>query len=685
MACESAADGPHQRLRVVLFSGGRGSEVLTRQLVANPAVELTIAINGYDDGASTGEVRRLLGDSLGPSDFRKNALTVARTLRTCSETLVDLLERRLPPSYGPTDASAAFDIVAGVVERTADEFRIGLSMLSASLDQQTRGAVSKRLGRFWDELVATGQPFEFGDCSLGNLVFAGAFLLHDREFNRAVDDYCAILDLPPGVVENVTDGTNAWLVALDAHGRLLGTEAEIVDAARPNRIREIYLVDRPLTAAERDLVQAPGADADAMLVARQPALPLNPRLAPRIASADLIIYAPGTQHSSLFPSYLTQGLGAAIAENLGAYKVLVTNLQSDAEITGSSGVDLIGRALYYLKDKGRLQVPAPFLVTHSLINDPARAESPRPYVPLGPTEAIEDPRLVRIGTFEQGMSGRHDAARVLGPFVESISGRSARPRVAMLLYDDQPVINKLSQTLIELVRGGIAGVPVDLAVFYGGGEALEPRLTARLPFAVRHLPEGERAFTAAARPGGFDYVVLFESSGMYRGEEVIPLLSQLSTGRVDAVWGSRRLSLKDIEESYRFRYDRNVLLGTVSYLGSYALSLACLLLYGRYVSDTLCGVRALRAADAFEAGIDVGRKDLNHLLLARLLKRKAEILEMPVRFVPLSPSRVRRTGPIDGLHALALLVRERFAASRQPAPEVPAPAERPAPRTDPAK
>jgi len=63
----------HGRLRVVMFSGGRGSGVLLDQLIARPDVDVTLAINGYDDGASTGEVRRFLGDSLGPSDFRKNA------------------------------------------------------------------------------------------------------------------------------------------------------------------------------------------------------------------------------------------------------------------------------------------------------------------------------------------------------------------------------------------------------------------------------------------------------------------------------------------------------------------------------------------------------------------------------------------------------------------------------------
>ena len=91
---------------------------------------------------------------------------------------------------------------------------------------------------------------------------------------------------------------------------------------------------------------------------------------------------------------------------------------------------------------------------------------------------------------------------------------------------------------------------------------------------------------------------------MYRGEDLVALASHLAIGRLDAVWGSRRLSVRDIQESYRLRYRKNVLLGAVSYFGSHALSLAYLFLYGRYISDTLSAVRAVRAADAFDTGID---------------------------------------------------------------------------------
>ena len=105
---------------VVLFSGGRGSDVLSRQLIGHPDVTLTIAINGYDDGASTGEVRRFLGDSLGPSDFRKNASRVARETRSCPAAIVEALDTRLPT---PCTREQAFQALEGVAAAGGPDMR----------------------------------------------------------------------------------------------------------------------------------------------------------------------------------------------------------------------------------------------------------------------------------------------------------------------------------------------------------------------------------------------------------------------------------------------------------------------------------------------------------------------------------------------------------------------------------
>ena len=43
--------------------------------------------------------------------------------------------------------------------------------------------------------------------------------------------------------ENVTNGENAFLVAIDREGAVLGTEEAIVDARRENRIEDIFLID----------------------------------------------------------------------------------------------------------------------------------------------------------------------------------------------------------------------------------------------------------------------------------------------------------------------------------------------------------------------------------------------------------------------------------------------------------
>ncbi len=333
-----------------------------------------------------------------------------------------------------------------------------------------------------------------------------------RRFNDAVDDYAAVVGLPVGLIDNVTDGTNAHLVALDLDGHVLGREADIVDANRQNRIREIFLLPAALDAAACAALAREGADqAAAALAARSLQPPMNPRLAARLADADLIVYAPGTQHSSLFPSYLTAGLSDAIAANTRAVKLLITNIQADAEIAGSSAVDIIERAVFYLKDKGRRLTPTPALVTHYLLNAPQSGDAGDTYVPLGRLDALQDPRLVRVGQYEQPGSGRHDAAKVLGPYVASLlARRRQRRRVAILLHDAGS-IDKLAQTLLEMVRGGLADQPVDVTVFCETAEPLDRGFVSGLPCAVTEVaslddPAEDRRLRAALVEGGFEHL-----------------------------------------------------------------------------------------------------------------------------------------------------------------------------------
>ena len=337
---------------VVLFSGGRGSDVLSRQLIGHADVALTIAINGYDDGASTGEVRRFLGDSLGPSDFRKNAARVARELHACPSGVIEMLDTRLPTPCSRDEAMQALESIASA---SSPQLRQRIDVIRRELD--------------------SGRSFDFSDCAIGNLVFAGSFLHCGRRFNDAVDDYCALLGLPPGLLENVTDGTNAFLVALERDRGVLVSEAEIVDAKQQNRISDVFLIDQPPSGHDRAMLAGLSNEQRAQWPeSRSRLIPLNPRVRERLAAADLIIYAPGTQHSSLFPSYLTPGLSEAIAEPDGDQAARHQHPARRRDLR-QHAVDLVDRAVYYLKEKGRLPLPVPTLITHYLINDPAESDA----------------------------------------------------------------------------------------------------------------------------------------------------------------------------------------------------------------------------------------------------------------------------------------------------------------------
>ena len=647
---------PHKEtIEVVVFTGGRGSAVLSERLLAHPRIRVTLAVNGYDDGASTGEVRRFLGDSLGPSDFRKNASRAALAKRTASPGLVGLLDSRLPVEVTSAEAVAQLRLLA--VGRVPDEMAQGLDPRPTAFD--LRG-IADSISAFLRELETSGRPFVFGDCAVGNVVFAGCYLRAGRRFNDAVDAYAALLGLPAGLIENVTDGTNAHLVALDVDGKVLGTEEAIVDSRRVNRIDDIFLVDRALSPAESEGMTAAAAREFFAAHAVEPAL--NPRLAERLDHADLIVFAPGTQHSSLFPSYLTKGLTDHIVGNLLALKLLITNLRYDAEIAGASAVTLVERALFYMADKGRRALPGPCLITHYLLNDPQYAEPAAPHVPLGQVGTLEDPRLIRIGHYEDGVSGRHDAAKVIEPFVESLLEHAPVERIAVRLYGTSSP-NKIVQSVLEMARGlsSDAAGAHEMHVYLPIASGIDEAFLAKLPFAVSSHASDEAADAAVrAESDRYTYLALFESSGMYRGDELVGLLRYLEGGRVDAAWGSRRLSLRDIQESFQRYDDRGPVMRALSRVGSHLLSAAYLLLYGHYVADTLSGVRIVRMADAVRVPVRLTDPMVNQYVLPQLLRRRADVLEVPVQFLPVSAGRVRRTSVGEGLRQLAIIIGQRF-------------------------
>jgi 2-phospho-L-lactate transferase/gluconeogenesis factor (CofD/UPF0052 family) len=82
-------------MNVVIFTGGNGNANIIKHLKDIPYVNLSLLINGYDDGLSTGIIRSANQGMLGPSDFRKNFTYIIDDFTESNRNVKRLFEHRL--------------------------------------------------------------------------------------------------------------------------------------------------------------------------------------------------------------------------------------------------------------------------------------------------------------------------------------------------------------------------------------------------------------------------------------------------------------------------------------------------------------------------------------------------------------------------------------------------------------
>jgi 2-phospho-L-lactate transferase/gluconeogenesis factor (CofD/UPF0052 family) len=319
---------------VALFTGGRGGSSIARRLLRTPGIALDLVINGYDNGLSTGALRRYLPGMLGPSDFRKNLLLHLDDRDPEQAALMSVLEHRLPAGTTRTDLDALMEAFAPLPQRARTAIARDLAVFLGRMDRDSHDP----------------HGFDLSDCALGNLVFAGAYLRLGGDFNAAVQSVTRTFDSPARLL-NVTNGENAFLVALKQDGRLLADEADIVAPQDAAAITGLYLLREPVSAERR--VELEGLPAERLrraLAAQRATVSLNPDARDALLRADLIVYGPGTPHSSLLPSYLTPGIADAIGASRAVAKVFVVNIHDDHDVQGLNAPGLVDRTLSYLGD-----------------------------------------------------------------------------------------------------------------------------------------------------------------------------------------------------------------------------------------------------------------------------------------------------------------------------------------------
>lgn len=285
--------------KVVIFTGGSGSLAIQEGLNM-PGVDVTCILNAYDNGKSTGAVRKVAdGKILGPSDLRKNQIHRAVMNGSIQKNLLLFLECRT--NFGNIELTQKF-----IYEQLA----------ALLINSTTYKIIKDALDAFFNKKEA--YLIDYIDFSISNILYAGLALLNDNSLEKAGEIMQEILDI--GDCVNLISDDSLYLQALTKNGDIIYDEGDIVKWKN---------VNNPIVGVR--LMDIHGNEV----------IPeISKKAANKIKEADVIIFSTGTQWSSLIPTYIHKGFFDLIKESKSDKYLFMNNVQ-DEDMWGKTSKDII--------------------------------------------------------------------------------------------------------------------------------------------------------------------------------------------------------------------------------------------------------------------------------------------------------------------------------------------------------
>lgn len=321
-----------------VIAGGTGSGNLVKGLL-DIGTDITILVNAYDDGKSTGDIREKFS-MLGPSDICKNMISL---INGKDPNLEKFLNYRFPAEKNNSELKE--DLRNIVLEpRKSSLFEI-----ISKVDFQKIEIIRKFLSTFYEALEKweniNSEEYFLQDYGMRNVVYVGAFFYYGRNYSLTNENLKQILDLKGKVVLNSYE--NVWLNGLTKKGNFLGRESEIVFGYPDEEIEEIYLVEKLLNKQEKKILVEKKLLSKKIEFMKNKSKNINSscEALDSIKKSDIIIFAPTTFFSSLAPTLMTCGLKEEI-KNSDSLKISLLNLVRERGMhTASEKFDMFEKYL----------------------------------------------------------------------------------------------------------------------------------------------------------------------------------------------------------------------------------------------------------------------------------------------------------------------------------------------------
>jgi glycosyltransferase involved in cell wall biosynthesis len=241
---------------------------------------------------------------------------------------------------------------------------------------------------------------------------------------------------------------------------------------------------------------------------------------------------------------------------------------------------------------------------------------------------------------------------VTSPSTELRAGRQERLSIIVPVYNEARTVRAVIDRLLTIDLP----VPREILVVDDGstdgtGDVLARAAGEGLAVTVIRMPQNGGKGTAIraglARATG-TIVAIQDADLELDPAQLAVLLQPIVSGQANVVFGSRFL-------------DGTARAPRMTIAGNRMLTAATNLLYGSAITDMETCYKIMRADIAHSLKLDASRFEIEPQITARLLRGGHHIHELPVHFAPRSKAEGKKIKWRDGVHALQVLLRERFA------------------------
>ncbi|MDC3077491.1 2-phospho-L-lactate transferase CofD family protein [Flavobacteriales bacterium] len=350
-------------MKISIFSGGRGNKNLFQAFAKQQCEhELNVIVNGLDDGASTGDIRRLMDYKIhGISDFLKTITAFS------NDPFIDVMKVRFPKNSNFLEKIKMISNIYQFLEQNiTPKF---LTNLKTKTTESQLEFIKENLLTFIENVYKFREEIvDLSDYKIGNIIFASLLINNNLDFKASIKKFCKICNIQSNV--NILEATKLPLnlVGILKNGTLLPNEASVVLSRTTDLIQRTYQINNPLSLNQiRKISSLEKNDKIQYLNTLETTTDSNIEVLNSLESSDLIIYGSGTPYSSILPSLEYLGVADKIASN-NCSKILIANLQKETDnFLGTSS--LIEDIIKFLTKSSTLKHDPKDFITHILVSN----------------------------------------------------------------------------------------------------------------------------------------------------------------------------------------------------------------------------------------------------------------------------------------------------------------------------